>query len=152
MDKRDCQGLTPLLLALQKNQTAIAQQFLAMGASVNAIDDSNGFTCLHYAVYHGNVEIVYHLLLLPDTRRQIIKECKQGKIPLMLAAAKGDAVMVNVLLMHDARTIDYYSSLTGRTAFHEAVLGGNLSVCQLLLGRKDGCSPLLYDIEECIRV
>ena len=57
---RDENGRTPLMAAVYKNLTMIAEKLIENGAHIHAVD-SEGFSVLYYSAVHGNFESTFLL-------------------------------------------------------------------------------------------
>lgn len=60
VDERDNAGRTPLMAAVYKNMSFVAEALIDHGADINAADHE-GHSVLYYAAAHGNFESVYML-------------------------------------------------------------------------------------------
>ncbi len=88
-------GETPLMMAVLKNQVAMAAALLAKDADVN----QTGWAPLHYAATSGNVELIGMLL---EKHAYIDAESPNGSTPLMMAAKYGTPSAVKLLLEEGA--------------------------------------------------
>jgi ankyrin repeat protein len=86
---------------------------------------------LRDAILSGKVEAVKKLIT-GDCRIDVKAKDGQGGTALHLAAAEGNAAIVNVLI--DAGT--NVKDISGRTPFHWAAIGGNVEVLNLLIKNK----------------
>ena len=88
-------------------------------------------TPLHFAVYYGHTDVVIELL--ENGATQMLNS--DGETPLILAANKGFASIVGVLLDDNNAGIDIQNPMSGDTALHYAVGNGHIDVVIELLFR-----------------
>ena len=81
VDKRNAEGMTPLMLAAEANDLGPAIELVAKGALVNA-RSSGGWTPLMFAARRGNVEMVRFLLEHGASTKVMDKD---GRTPLLCA-------------------------------------------------------------------
>ena len=65
--------VTPLALAIVRNDVDVVEKLLVRGAALDAVDD-NGRTALYYAVRVSNVRAAYGITALP-----LPTVCRRGK-------------------------------------------------------------------------
>ncbi len=107
--------------------------------AVNAVDDSNAYTALHYAARRGYLRVVNALL---DYDAIEVNAASAGlERPLHLAARGGHERVVRALLAHGRIQINVRDS-RGVTPLHRAVVGENNALVQALLGHT-GIRPTL---------
>jgi ankyrin repeat protein len=94
----DIHGMTLLMIAAKKGQTAIADQLLKHGAAVD-VEDNRGHTAVTLAVQEDNTEIAD--LLLAYGADFNVRDLL-GSTPLIIAAENGSINMVKWLLAHGA--------------------------------------------------
>ena len=94
-------GLTPLMIACERNQAKIAVKLIEHGAL--PISDSNGESPLAVASFCGCEDVVLELLEL-DFGKNLLNTAntKTGNTPLWLAARTGNEKMVRILMSHGA--------------------------------------------------
>jgi len=97
--KRDSHERTPLHLACFANKRAVVEQLVTAGASVNATAKA-GFSCLHFAAQAGATDAAEALLLAGA--KPSVWEARKKATPMHLAAQKGHAGLVTLLLRHGA--------------------------------------------------
>jgi ankyrin repeat protein len=139
-------NLTPLHLASDRGNVAVARALLEHGANVTARAMYN-LTPLHQASYFGHVEIARLLL---KHGADVTAMATYGSTPLHYATSWGRMEVVRVLLEHGAdvaaQTID------GWTPLLQVSRDGHAELARILLERgadpkvedKDGWSPLHY--------
>lgn len=98
INTKDSNGDTPLLLALQKGFSGIAQKLIQKQADVN-ISNQNGDTPLIWAIVHRLPEIA-RIIILKDT--DIEKTNRTGDSALILAAGNDLTSIVDMLLNQGA--------------------------------------------------
>jgi len=97
LNMRNRNGLTPLLVACERNSAAIALKLIEGGAL--PLRDSNGACPLAVASFCGCDDVVEALLSI-DVGKQLLNDQDEagGCTPLWLAARTGNAKMVRLLL------------------------------------------------------
>ena len=95
LDHRAINGDTALMLAAYLEQKDLAQRLIKAGAQVN----QTGWTALHYAAVVGNHQI---MTLLLEHHAYIDAETPNKTTPLMLAARRGEMVLVKLLIEEGA--------------------------------------------------
>jgi len=126
--RHDSCGLTPLMIASEKNHEKIVFLLLSKGANVHA-KDSYGRTALHFAVEgHDNPKIAE--LLIKAGIGINVKDGEQ-ETALRNAAALGRIEMVKILLQKKAHLNreDWF----GNTPLLKAVKSGHQEIVRLLL-------------------
>src|SRR5580765_919670 len=122
-------GLVPLIAAVRENHLQMAELLISKGANAEARDD-DGYTALFYAAHNAasedaNGATVPMVKLLLSKHADVNVAEPNGSTPLMSAAAKGEAEIVELLAKAGAR-IDFTDE-KGKTA--------------LLCGVEEGASP-----------
>jgi ankyrin repeat protein len=118
------QSLVELVEAQQFDE---ALRVVSSGVDVNQ-PSSDGTTALHWAAYHGNVELAKRLLRAeakPDTRNDY------GSSPMQEAAAVGNLDMLKLLLNNGADVESPNNE--GQTALMAVARTGNLAAATLLV-------------------
>nr|WP_315477558.1 ankyrin repeat domain-containing protein [uncultured Undibacterium sp.] len=95
LDQRAINGDTALMLASYLEQKDLVQRLIKAGAQVN----QTGWTALHYAAVVGNHQI---MTLLLEHHAYIDAETPNKTTPLMLAARRGEMVLVKLLIEEGA--------------------------------------------------
>ena len=117
---RGPRGFTPLHMAADKGQTAVAKVLIEHGAEINARTDAGG-TPLHWAAFDGRINAA--TLLLAEGA-EINPRDKDGNTPLHWAAARGHVEMTELLIAHGAdlnmKTRNGCTPLRGAYDFHQA--------------------------------
>jgi ankyrin repeat protein len=133
---------TPLHFAALNNRTRVLQTLLEHGGKVNATSQT-GCTPLLLAVSEKHEEAVNALLAAganPNLGGQCFFDQVQSgsdqrrlwwKTPLGLAAAQNDVPLILALLK--AGALPQFSSLSGRTALHEAAIAGAEQAAKALI-------------------
>lgn len=142
----NARGDTPLMHAARYGQTAMVHKLLGASASIDT-RNKNGETALYLAAQAGDVASVGILVQAslkdpknPKDRGMLDQKSSTGRTPLMVAAAAGNEVLVQML--HRAGAQVGVTSSDGRTALHEAARQGRMGVARLLL--KAGAKPNAY--------
>jgi len=92
------------------------------------VGNEEGWTCLHYVAFQGNVEFVRELI---ELRANGNKETSDGWTPLMLAAYQGHRECVRKLLEY--QLIQVNKTTKRGTALHLAAYKGHTDICAALL-------------------
>jgi ankyrin repeat protein len=123
LDQRAKNGDTAIMLAVYLEQKDLVQRLINAGAQVNQI----GWTALHYAAVVGNHQI---MMLLLEQHAYIDAETPNKTTPLMLAARRGEMVLVK-LLIHEGADISLKNML-GWTAYDFAIEAERRDIAALL--------------------
>jgi len=121
-------GATPLHLAIDRNEAAIADLLIHAGANVNARNEY-GASPLYAACAAGNIAIIKMLL---ETKADPNAPLVSGETPLMGAVDKGNIDAVRLLLDH-AANVNAQESKGGQTALMWAAAGKHTEIVKLLL-------------------
>eukprot|EP00730_Choanoeca_flexa_P018614 TRINITY_DN9059_c0_g1_i5.p1 TRINITY_DN9059_c0_g1~~TRINITY_DN9059_c0_g1_i5.p1 ORF type:complete len:868 (+),score=115.46 TRINITY_DN9059_c0_g1_i5:58-2661(+) len=95
IDVQESNGLTPCFLAVNQQDLAVVQWFLAQGLSQPDLTDQEGQTLLHLAAQNGWEGICKELIRQGCTKDKLTRK---GLTPLHCAAKKGSASVVQLLL------------------------------------------------------
>ncbi|KAH0539793.1 serine/threonine-protein phosphatase 6 regulatory ankyrin repeat subunit B-like [Cotesia glomerata] len=106
-------NMTPLSLAVHKNQVKAVEALLQHGANVNTVDKGLK-TPLYYATTYSH-GMIFKMLLANNANPNCISE--EGQTPLVMAAKNNDDFSINHLLKYGA-DIDLRSGLSGKTVLH----------------------------------
>ncbi len=123
LNQTNPQGESALMLAALKGQTALVEQLINRGATVN----KPGWTALHYAATGPKVEIVA-MLLVHDA--DLNAASPNGTTPLMMAARYGSPETVKLLL--EAGANPELKNQMGLNALDFAREGGRPDASKLL--------------------
>jgi len=159
----DQSGRTGVVLAAKRGECAVAEVLLNAGAPPST-PDGYGATALHYASSRGHAEFVKLLLrhrcdvdkkdddgatalhwavgtevvdVLLDVEADLSMRARDGKNPVMLASARGDAGAVQALVQRMLKGPEAWRCLdaqdnAGMTAHALASVAGHQDVCELL--------------------
>ena len=134
-------GLTPLFWAINHNRSFLAL-LLAVKYEANPLvrDPSEGGNLLSLAAYRNNYHTCKLLLGLPEAIRRELLETpnRLGETALHLAAWKGNAAIIKLLLQHGAPTTP--SQFFGRNVLHLSAECANKRGFELLFEHIQGCS------------
>lgn len=121
-------GSTPLMLATECNDIAIAKKIISKGADINA-KNKKGQTALTTASIKGNTEIAKALL---DAGASVNETWAEGEPPLYEAAQQAHDEIVKALIQKGAN-INYSSLHNGWTPLMIASAEGHTSTAKILL-------------------
>jgi len=134
-------GLTPLFWAINHNRFFLIR-LLVVKYEANPLvqDHSEGGNLLSLATYRNNYHACKLLLSLPKaTRRQLLEiPNRLGETALHLAAWKGNAAIIKLLLQHGAPTTP--SQFFGRNVLHLSAKCANKRGFEILFDHIQGCS------------
>jgi ankyrin repeat protein len=116
-----------LLESIRGGDHFTASALVKDGADVN-VAESNGTTPLHWAVHHGNVDLVKQLL---KAGADVNVANNYGATPISEAAVLGDYALMKVLL--DAGADPDSTNPDGQTPLMVVARSNNLDTAQLLL-------------------
>lgn len=128
-----------MLTAVAKNNTRKVQSLIDKGAVANARDCKSGKSALHYAVAHGNLELVKYLIF---KGARVDLQSRTGVTPLHSALAEKRYEIAATLIKHAAaklvfedliRFLDAKTVGGGETALHLAVKSKQLNIVKLLV-------------------
>ncbi len=125
------EGLTSLHYACEYNRPEIVDLLIELGGDalvVNA-EDKYGWTPLHCAVHHGNIQCVKRLLSHPSIQIESVN--KQGKTALHLGCAHNRGTIVFLLLSHGANVLTRDNR--NFTPLHDAAYRGHNSLYEELV-------------------
>lgn len=122
-------GVTPLILAAQKNHLCVLNLLLVHGADPNAPDNQGG-TAFAWACYKGHHLIVARLLKCPEVN--IYSTNAMSETPLLEAAKHRHGHICELLLSSGYEAIDI-PDLCERTALMWACRNNDTRTCRLLL-------------------
>jgi len=144
-------GVNWLELAVKSNETHVAIALIEKGADVNAVDDYDRNTSLHYAVYNNNAIVAAKLLENPSLKTNRVNA--KGYTPLMLSVRYHQLALTDMFLK---KNIDpNIKNKKGDTALHLAIKQHDIKAVSLLLENganyfienKEGKTPMDIAIE-----
>ena len=133
----NCNGLTPLLLACKNNFHEIVDLIIDKIddlSTINLRDKEYGKSALHWAVKHGNIELIEKLLYLgADPNLQDFN----SETPFLLAVKYFlPSQIVETFLRCDSNV--EAKDLMNKTALHYAVINSHLEIIPMLVS--EGCN------------
>ncbi|XP_045581767.2 uncharacterized protein G9a isoform X3 [Procambarus clarkii] len=136
IDMTDTQLMTPLMVAITKEQNSIVHYLIQAGASLMA-KTQDGMTCLHLAAKCGNLIGCQHILDSGRlTRHAVNMQDEGGWTPLVWASENKFTSVVKFLL--DRGGNPQLCDVEQNTALHWAAFSGSTHICSMVLDR--GCS------------
>ncbi|KAM9797847.1 B-cell lymphoma 3 protein homolog [Neosynchiropus ocellatus] len=99
LEKKNCEGLTPLHLAVQHGRKDMASELLKVGADINAMDDKSGQNPLMHAVQCDNIDMIDFLI---EERCNVNCQSYSGNTALHSASGRGQVETVQLLLKNGA--------------------------------------------------
>lgn len=133
INKKDCNGVTPLYLAAKWNcYDTVKTLLLDKNVQVNEADKYNQ-TPLYIAASRGYLEILKVLMSHPETEINILNN--SDTTPLHIAAANGHINIVKALLNNAkiAENAVNQADKNGMTPLHSAAANGHIDVVHYLL-------------------
>jgi ankyrin repeat protein len=121
-------GSTPLLLAIQLEQTAVVKELIARGADIAYKRCSDGYTSLHVAAEQGLVTISQ--AILETGKIDVNVALPSGKTALHLAAIKGHLDLIRELKKANAHCDAL--TVTGETPLMVAITHGQTAAALFL--------------------
>jgi ankyrin repeat protein len=97
IDRKNNLGLSPLIIACERNLPSIVELLIAFGADVN-IRDSKGRSALAVAAFCGCEDVVKFLTKSPAVATLLNESDDAGSTPLWLACRTGNLKMVELLI------------------------------------------------------
>lgn len=149
---QNCYNQTPLIIAVEGENTRIAKKLISAGARADDIESRRGQSAIHIASYNNNIEMMKLLTRRNGVNINIIDN--DGKTALAYAIVKNSRNLVQHLLKLGADTS--MKDQHGLNALHLSVLTKNTEITedilqasnQNLVNEKNvsGKSPLLLAI------
>ncbi|XP_067653215.1 serine/threonine-protein phosphatase 6 regulatory ankyrin repeat subunit B-like [Haliotis asinina] len=128
INSKDCENMTPVLLAAYYGKREVFDILVKMGADLSVIDE-DGDNILHWACHGGNVKIVTYILI--QNIVDINSKGDENMTPVMLAAYHGKNEAFDILVKKgaDLSIIDE----DGDNILHSACHGGNVKIVTYIL-------------------
>ncbi|RDD46189.1 Ankyrin-1 [Trichoplax sp. H2] len=126
----DSNGETPLLLATKEDHSEVVQLFLSSAPKLINEASQDGSTCAHIAAEKGSLSVIKELLKVNSKNVIFTKDKKRKATALHLAAGKGHAEIVQVLIENGALPTDETSD--GLTPLHLAARFGHVNIIECL--------------------
>lgn len=129
----DRDGVTSFMIAAQNNDIAMLDLLVRFGADCHRVDN-NCSHALHYAVKYRQLAAARHLLgrygLDPNV------EDRHGRTPILIAAEKGDKMMINMLECFGGNP--YHVDRYGNSVLHYVVRDAPVSVMAAVVRKYGG--------------
>ena len=122
----DSLGLTPLLIASYGSSDKLIDLLLEKSVDPNKIEDKNGFSALHYAVYRNNSDLVKKLIA-GEADLNIKSKSDKSETPLHLALRKENIEIIKILLKATTIT-DTLMNANNETAKELGLFSNNMSI------------------------
>lgn len=100
VNAKTSEGITPLMLACEKNHPDVVLFLLKRGATVDEKSDK-GLTAAHFCALSNDIASLHHLI---DYKADLTKATERGSTALMLACAKGYVSIVTALLRNACKS------------------------------------------------
>ncbi|PFX25374.1 Protein fem-1-like C [Stylophora pistillata] len=100
VNAKTSEGITPLMLACEKNHPDVVLLLLQKGAAVDEKSDK-GLTAAHFCALSNDINSLHHII---DYRADLSMATERGSTPLMLACAKGYVSIVTALLRNTCKS------------------------------------------------
>jgi len=100
VNAKTSEGITPLMLACEKNHPDVVLFLLQKGAAVDEKSDK-GLTATHFCALSNDITSLHHLI---DYKADLTKATERGSTALMLACAKGYVSIVTALLRNTCKS------------------------------------------------
>ena len=135
-------GSTQLMRAAYLNHLPRVLQLIQLGAPLDLIDESFGWSALHWACELGHEHVAKALLggKYEGRGATIDVRTKSGQTPIMRASWSGHESVVRLLLSRGAK--QELQEVDGYTALHEAVSGDHPAVVALLCAAPGAAAAL----------
>lgn len=134
VNKRDAEGLTPLIVAARHDSTMMAQMLLEAGANTN-IEDEEGTTALHLAAVNNNKALAENLL--ERGAKLCPKAFNNRQTPIHLAAEVDSEAIIRLLHSTNARSgVESIINVVckgGFTPLHVAAMHGSVHATVALI-------------------
>jgi len=125
------QGLTPLHIAVNKNQPSLVTELLKSGAEPGKKSGA-GETCYHLAVRNNTVDCLALLLKFSPSHAEVNIFNDKGQTPLHMAVLTGTQALVKTLVAYGVNP-DVQEARCGKTGLFLAVETGHQAIAELLL-------------------
>lgn len=113
LGSKNAEGLSPLLVACERNFLNIVKELIKRGADVST-KDKNDRTPLAIASFCGCVDVMEYLLSIESMKGLLNEKDKNDCTPLWLASRTGNLKMVKILV--DAGAESSHENMDGLTA------------------------------------
>lgn len=115
VDIRDIHSETPLLVAVFRNHTAVAEKLIELGANVNLENLPSNDNAIRFAIWHNRSEIIPLLLLKGANYRTINSN---GRNIAHTAATSANTSVIKILANANLKDLDFQlQDKNGKTPF-----------------------------------
>lgn len=149
VDCRDSLSTTPLMYAAAAGHATVIHTLLREGADANHACLRSS-TALHRAVVYDHVDVVRHLLNVPDIDVNCIDSSNRDRTPLMLAVFSLESGILSMILQHPALDVDMHTGQYKSTALNLAASNGYAQAVRQIVShpeidvnKRDSVSPPL---------
>ncbi|XP_071098269.1 serine/threonine-protein phosphatase 6 regulatory ankyrin repeat subunit A-like [Haliotis cracherodii] len=133
LESRGKHGRTGLIISAQKGHIPVFDFLVSEGSDVKTVDD-HGDNILHQACFHGNEDMVNHIVALDII--SIESKGWYGQTPVMKAASAGHRHIFDLLVSKGCNTS--FVNADGDNVLHVACQGGNLDMVNHIIASKIG--------------
>ena len=133
---------TQLMRAALLNNLPRVLQLIQLGAPLDLVDETQGWSALYWASWLGHEHVAKALLdgKYEGRGATINLRCKSGRTPVLLASSKGHESVVRLLLSRGAK--QELQGVHGFTALHWTVDGNRPAVVALLCAAPGAATAL----------
>ena len=131
-DRVTIEGTTQLIRAAMNGELRSVRNLVQLGAALDLVDRTDGWSALHWAISYGNEDVVRSLIDGKYAGRGASVNLRSlaGVTPLMLASQRNLRATVRLLLARGAK--QELQDKRGRTALHFAVDNVSVGAVSLL--------------------
>ncbi|XP_067669986.1 ankyrin repeat and death domain-containing protein 1B-like [Haliotis asinina] len=129
INKKDSNGLTPVMWAARKGHIDVVDLLVGNEADVTLVD-GGGNNILHWACYGGHMAMVKHVV--SKIKVDINRKGQNGRTPLMFSARQGKLAMFHFLVSATGQ-LPSEVDRDGNSILHLACKGGSVTIVDYIL-------------------